>query len=234
MADSTTLFKRASHHAGTDWRLDEQHGAPAGGGMKVEQSFTVARPIDDVWAFFQRIPEVAACLPGAEMTAEKAPGIYTGKVSLKLGPFGASFDGEAAVQFDQPTQSGRVEGKGVDRRGGSRSRMTVAFALTAPTPQSTTVRMDADVTLSGAIAQFGRTGIINETTKILIGDFVARVEQRLTPVAPAHEPAVPPAHEPPVATAHEPTVANTPQLNLVRMIWLGVKAWLARLFGHQA
>ena len=48
--------------------------------MKVEQSFTVARPLTDVWGFFQRIPDVAACMPGAEMTGEKEPGLYTGKV----------------------------------------------------------------------------------------------------------------------------------------------------------
>ncbi len=158
-------------------------------------------------------------MPGAEMTGEKEPGVYTGKVSLKLGPFSASFEGEAAVRFDPATHSGRVDGKGVDRRGGSRSRMTVDFALTAPTPQTTTVRMDADVTLSGAIAQFGRTGIINETTKILIGDFVARVEERLAPASVA------PAERQQIEVA-------APRLNVVRMLWLAVKAWLSRLFGR--
>lgn len=182
--------------------------------MKVEQSFTVARPIADVWAFFQNIPDVAACLPGAEMTGEKSPGTYTGKVSLKLGPFGASFDGEAAVQFDQAAKSGHVEGKGVDKRGGSRSRMTVDFALTSPAPTSTHVRVDADVVLSGAIAQFGRTGIIDETAKILIGDFVTRLEQRLTPL-------------PGAAVASTPAPAPA---SVARILWLTFQAWLTRLF----
>jgi carbon monoxide dehydrogenase subunit G len=148
------------------------------------------------------------------MTGEKEPGTYTGKVSLKLGPFGASFDGEATVQFDQAAKSGHVEGKGVDKRGGSRSRMTVDFALTAPAPASTTVRVDADVVLSGAIAQFGRTGIIDETAKILIGDFVTRLEQRLAP--------------PPGATV-PPTPAPAPA-SMVRLLWLSLQAWLTRLF----
>jgi carbon-monoxide dehydrogenase small subunit len=92
--------------------------------------------------------------------------------------------------------------------------MTVDFALTAPTPETTTVRMDADVTLSGAIAQFGRTGIINETTKILIGDFVARLEERLAPVE------------------RQAVVAEAPRLGVVRLLWIGVKAWLGRMFGR--
>ena len=187
--------------------------------MKVEQSFTVARPLTDVWGFFQRIPDVAACMPGAEMTGEKEPGLYTGKVSLKLGPFGASFDGEAAVRFDQDTKSGHVEGKGVDKRGGSRSRMTVDFALTAPTPETTHVQVNADVVLSGAIAQFGRTGIVQETAKILIGDFVTRLEQKLAP----------PATPEPGTHVADPT----PSVGAGRLLWLAVKAWIIRLFGHR-
>jgi carbon-monoxide dehydrogenase small subunit len=194
--------------------------------MKIEQSFTVARRLDDVWAFFQRIPDVAACMPGAELTGEKEPGLYTGKLSLKLGPFAASFEGEATVRFDPVTKSGHVEGKGVDKRGGSRSRMTVDFALDAPGADTTTVRLDADVTLSGAIAQFGRTGIIQETAKILIGDFVAKLEQRLAPPqAPAAEPA-----PQPVATSPAPSAG----INSAWLFWRAVIGWLGGLFGHRA
>ena len=187
--------------------------------VKVAQSFTVARPLDDVWAFFQRIPDVAECMPGAAMTGEKAAGVYTGKVALKLGPFGASFDGEATVAFDQTAHSGHVEGKGVDKRGGSRSRMTVDFALMAPSPDKTTVSVDADVTLSGAIAQFGRTGIIQETANILIGDFVTELERRLAPVV--------------VAAPTLPSQPKQPsQLKASRIILLTLGAWLRRLLGH--
>ncbi len=187
--------------------------------MKVEQSFTVARPIADVWTFFQDIPQVATCLPGAELTAEKAPGTYTGKVSLKLGPFGASFEGEATVTFDQERRAGHMEGKGVDKRGGSRSKMAVDFALTAPDPASTKVQVDADITLSGAIAQFGRTAIIQETANILIGDFVRNLEAKLAP---------------PASAAPEPAPAAPQRIRAGRLIWLSLAAWVRRLLGGKA
>jgi len=41
------------------------------------------------------------------------------------------------------------------------------------------VKVDADVTLSGPAAQFGRTGLINEMSKRLIGDFVTCLEGKL-------------------------------------------------------
>jgi hypothetical protein len=42
-----------------------------------------------------------------------------------------------------------------------------------------TVDIDADITLSGPAAQFGRTGLINEISKRLISDFVDCLEAKL-------------------------------------------------------
>jgi carbon monoxide dehydrogenase subunit G len=148
--------------------------------MKVAQRFTVARPPAEVWAFFQDVPAVARCMPGAELVEDKGEGLYAGKVKARLGPFGANFEGEARVSPDPATYSGHVEGKGVDKRGGSRTRMVMDYRL-HPAGEGTEVTVDADVTLAGAIAQFGRTGLIQETANILVQDFVAALERELAP-----------------------------------------------------
>jgi carbon monoxide dehydrogenase subunit G len=194
--------------------------------MKVEQSFAIARPVNEVWTFFQNLPDVAACMPGASLTGETAPGNYAGKIAIRLGPFSASFEGEASVTFDQASRTGHAEGKGVDKRGGSRSKMTVDFDVTASGADATTVHIDADIVLSGAIAQFGRTGIIQETANILIGQFVHNLEARLAPPAPE-----PVASAPALEAAPEPPAQATASLNAGRLIVLVVTAWLRRLFG---
>jgi uncharacterized protein len=153
--------------------------------VKISQSFTVARPLADVWAFFRDVAAVARCMPGAELTEDKGGGVYAGKVKARLGPFGASFEGEAKVAADPVSHSGHVEGKGVDRRGGSRTRMVMDYRLEA-TEGGTRVTVDADVTLAGAIAQFGRTSLMQETANILVRDFAGALEAQL---APAAEPA---------------------------------------------
>jgi len=53
--------------------------------VKISQQFTVARPPDEVWAFFQDVPAVARCLPGAELLEDKGDGLYAGRVKAKLG-----------------------------------------------------------------------------------------------------------------------------------------------------
>ena len=55
----------------------------------------------------------------------------------------------------------------------------------APAGDGTEVTVDADVTLAGAIAQFGRTGLMQETANILVQDFVRALEAQLAPQAGA-------------------------------------------------
>lgn len=152
--------------------------------MKIENEFTVSQPVETVWAFFQDVPSVAECLPGAELTEDRGDGTYAGKVSVKLGPMTANFEGEAVVRPDETTHSGSIDGKGADRRGGSRGQVKVQYRL-AEAASGTTVQIDADVTLSGAAAQFGRTGLISEMSNRLIADFVACVEGKLGAESPA-------------------------------------------------
>jgi uncharacterized protein len=148
--------------------------------MKIENEFTVSRPIATVWSFFQDVPSVAQCLPGAEMTGDNGDGSYTGRVAVKLGPMAANFEGDAVVTPDHESMSGLIDCKGADRRGGSRGQAKVVYGLHSEDPQTTRVRIEADVTLSGAAAQFGRTGLINEMSNRLIGDFVECLEGKLS------------------------------------------------------
>jgi uncharacterized protein len=180
--------------------------------VKVAQKFRVARPPAEVWAFFQDVPAVARCMPGAELVEDKGDGLFAGKVKVRLGPFGANFEGEAKVTPDPATHSGHVEGKGVDRRGGSRTRMVLDYRL-ASVGDGTEVTVDADVTLAGAIAQFGRTGLIQETANILVQDFVAALEAQLAPQAqnaPSQSSPAETAARPQASSPYAPEAAGAP------------------------
>jgi len=146
--------------------------------MKITQEFVVPRDTGVVWDFFQDVPSVAQCLPGAELAGQNDTGAYEGKLSAKMGPMTATFEGTATVTPDPETRTATIEGKGVDKRGGSRGQVKVVYVITQE-GSGTRVSVDADVTLSGPAAQFGRTGLINEMSKRLIGDFVSCLEAKL-------------------------------------------------------
>lgn len=203
--------------------------------MEIKQSFTVARPLPEVWALFQDVPTVAGCMPGAELIADKGGGLYQGRVSIKLGPFGAAFEGEAQVTPDPETHSGHVTGKGTDKRGGSRSKLVMDYRL-AEVPGGTKVDVAADVQLVGPIAQFGRTGIVNETANVLIRQFVQNVEAKLQAAAPPPEaseaPASADAPASPPRPAPAPAAANS--ISVFSLIGAVIASWFGRLFGRGA
>ena len=147
--------------------------------MKITQTIEVARPVDKVWELFQDVPELATCLPGAELTEDKGDGKYAGSMSVKLGPMTANFEGEATVTSDTATRTGKLSGRGADRRGGSQGQIKVDYSLEATDSGGTRVLVEADVVMAGAAAQFGRTGLIQEISKRLIGEFVDCVEAKL-------------------------------------------------------
>ncbi len=215
--------------------------------MEIKQSFTVARPLPEVWALFQDVPVVAGCMPGAELLADRGNGLYHGRVSIKLGPFGASFEGEAQVTPDPATHSGHVEGKGTDKRGGSRSKLTMDYRL-AEASGGTKVDVDADIQLVGPIAQFGRTGIVTETANVLIRQFVQNVEAKVaaTPEAPATtstttsaaatattspDGASSAAAAASALSAGKPTPAPANQISAFALLGAVIASWFRRLFG---
>lgn len=199
--------------------------------MKLNQEFTVARPIAEVWAFFHDIPRVAACLPGAEYLSTTPEGLHTGKVSAKIGPFQANFEGEADVRYDEAAHRVHLEGKGVDRKGASRGKMVMECAL-IEAGDVTKVTVDSDVQLSGTIAQFGRTGLITEIANVLVADFVRNAEAELVATANASSE----ADTAGVTTLSEarPTPAPNRPISGFALLTASLRGWLRSLFGKRA
>lgn len=184
--------------------------------MKIAQEFVVARQPADVWTFFQDVPAVAQCLPGAELTDENEDGSYAGNLSVKLGPMSAAFEGTATITPDESNRTATIEGKGVDKKGGSRGQVKVTYSI-ADDPGGSKVNVDADVTLSGPAAQFGRTGLINEMSKRLIGDFVTCLEGKLA-----------------ATTDEEADTIRAGEVRGISLFFSSLWAWIKRLFGGSA
>lgn len=180
--------------------------------MEINKEFEVARPLTTVWALFQDVPQVAQCLPGAELTEDRGDGSYAGKLSVKLGPMSANFEGEANVETDEAGRVGIVSGKGADRRGGSRGQVKVTYSL-SEADGGTKVVVDADVHLSGAAAQFGRVGLINEMSGRLINEFVECLEAKLA-----------------AETIEEAAQVQAAEVQGIALLFQSLWAWIKKLF----
>ncbi len=61
--------------------------------MLIENEFTVAAPVDDLWAYLLDVERIAPCMPGAELTETIDEQHWKGKVNVKFGPVSLSFAG---------------------------------------------------------------------------------------------------------------------------------------------
>ncbi|EKF20904.1 xanthine dehydrogenase family Fe-S subunit [Nitratireductor pacificus] len=146
-----------------------------------EQSFTVAHPADVVWDFFGRVDEVAACLPGASLNGAPEDGHVEGQIKVKVGPISAEFHGAADITRDEATRTGTIDGTGKDKRSNSATRGQIRYAVKeADAPGQTRVDLSIGFTLSGVLAQFSRSGLVQDVANRLIGVFVQNLEARLT------------------------------------------------------
>lgn len=145
------------------------------------QSFTVAHPVDVVWDFFNRIGEVASCLPGASLDGEPVDGHVEGRIKVKVGPISAEFQGEADVSRDEATRTGTIDGAGKDKRSNSATRGIVGYAVKqGDSPDQTWVDVTIGFTLTGVLAQFSRSGLVQDVAGRLISAFVQNLEAKLS------------------------------------------------------
>ena len=150
--------------------------------MLIKNQFAVAEPPDKVWEFFGNVPQVAACLPGAELTDEltdeQGDETYAGTVGVRMGPVKLQFAGKAKIlQRDDATRTMVIDAAGADQKGRGQAAMTITAHL-APAGAGTQVSLDQDLQLSGAAAQYGR-GMIADVTTVLMGQFATNMQQRI-------------------------------------------------------
>lgn len=149
--------------------------------MLITNDFAVSQPIDRVWAFFDDIPGVAACLPGAELTEELGPDEYAGQVGIRMGPVKLQFTGTATItERDDADRRIVVDAAGADEKGRGQAAMMLTVGLT-PAAKGTTVEVAQDLQLSGAAAQYGR-GMVADVTAVLMGDFATNMQARLAAI----------------------------------------------------
>jgi carbon monoxide dehydrogenase subunit G len=146
--------------------------------MLIKSDFEVAEPVEKVWQFFENIPQVATCLPGAELTEDLGGEKYKGRVAVRMGPVRLQFAGTADItERDDAAKRVVVHAAGAEEKGRGQASMTVSATL-ARTGRGTRVDVTQDLQLSGAAAQYGR-GMISDVTSVLMHDFAVNMQDRI-------------------------------------------------------
>ena len=214
--------------------------------MLIENEFTASAPVGELWAFLLDVQRIAPCMPGAELTEVVDDKNWKGRMTMKFGPVGMAFAGTVTMQgHDDAAHRVVLFAKGTEQKGKGAASASVTSWLEPRDDGSSLVKMHADISLTGAVAQLSR-GLLPEVSKKLTQQFADCLEQTLAASqgpsgsAPAAEPVAPADVEAPVETTFEsaPTTPAPMPARPVGGIGLGlsalsavVKNFFRRLFG---
>ena len=155
--------------------------------MLISQTILVDQPIDDVWKFFDDIPQVAACIPGADLTDKLGTNHFGGDVIISAGPVKLEFAGQAKVKSrDNSKKIITIDASGSDKKGRGEAQAVLIAAL-SPASGGTTVKISLDLTVSGAAAQFGR-GLIADVTAVLVNQTATSMQGRMKAISMGLDP----------------------------------------------
>lgn len=146
--------------------------------MRLENSFTVAAPLDRTWRTLLDIERVATCLPGAKIEPGGQDGVYRGAMKMKLGPMTVDYRGTARLQdVDEDTHTASITVQGREAKGQGTAAAVISNHLEAQNGVTKVVAV-TDLNVTGRQAQFGR-GIMEDVAGTMMSQFAQRLEQEL-------------------------------------------------------
>jgi hypothetical protein len=172
--------------------------------MEFDNAFEVPLAPAQAWAVLMDVPRIAPCMPGAELTEVIDPQNFMGRIAVRLGPVALAFAGRIAFDgIDAAKHTACVKAQGSDAKGRGAANAAATFRI-EPAGAGAKVLIHTDLTLSGAVAQYGRgAGMIQATAAQIVGQFADNLRAQL-----AQQPTGSAAS--PQTAAAQPSSENTP------------------------
>jgi len=205
----------------------------------IENEFTVVAPADLLWDYLLDVERIAPCMPGAELTETVDDRTWKGNLKAKFGPVTMVFAGTVVmVERDDEARRVVLKARGMEQKGKGAAEATVTSWLEpVEADGGITVKMQAQIVLTGAAAQLSR-GLLPEISKKLTQQFADCLQASMQAEEAAPAPAGPTAaHAAPVKDATGPTrPAATKPVGGIRLglsaIWALTVNFFRKLFGR--
>jgi carbon-monoxide dehydrogenase small subunit len=176
-APSAAGANGTSDARGTDVPAAAARASGAGKTNQIDGMFDVPFPADRVWAFMADLPAVASCLPGATIEEQQGERVK-GTISVKFGPMRAAFNGAARLDRDDAAMRAVFRGAGQDTLSRSRANGDIVYQV-EDADGGARVRVELAYSLQGPLAQFSRSGLVQDFVRRMIADFGRNVASRM-------------------------------------------------------
>ena len=148
-------------------------------------------PLDDLWAYLLDVEKHRPLHARRRADRDVDDQNWKGKVNAKFGPVPLSFAGTVQMtERDDDAHRAVLHAKGMEAKGKGAANATVTSWLEPAPDGETTVKMTADITLTGAAAQLSR-GLLPEISKKLTQQFADCLEAAMNAERARPRPAAP-------------------------------------------
>jgi carbon monoxide dehydrogenase subunit G len=145
--------------------------------MHIQASYAFDAPPQDVWNLLMDTALIASCIPGCDRLEPLGDERYRARLNVSLAAITGAFDGTVAMLDQQPPSSYRLLIEGQGRSGFVKGESRVALA---GLDGATTVTVDADVQVGGAIARVGQR-MLSSVAKMMMDRFFGCLHGKLRP-----------------------------------------------------
>lgn len=135
--------------------------------MQIQETFEVNAGPETVWAFFEDVERVAACVPGVKRVEVLAPGRYRVVAAQKVGFISATFEMTTELASREPLRFMEFASVGksiAGAVGNLRSRDRVEFEPTGA--GGTQVRLTSEVAVGGMLGALGHKAIAAKSREL--------------------------------------------------------------------
>jgi carbon monoxide dehydrogenase subunit G len=122
--------------------------------MQLSADYHFAKSPETVWDALMNPDVLAGCIPGCRSMEPDGPNRYRAAVDIRVGPVGGQYDAVVVLSDLDPPNSYKMSIEGSGRIGFASGRATVT--LTPAGDNVTTVKVDADSQVGGAVARVGQ------------------------------------------------------------------------------
>lgn len=138
--------------------------------MEFDNSFTVQKPVDEVWNTMVDLERVVPCVPGARVIEKTGEGAVTAEVKIKLGAMNMNYSGPAEiVERDDAEHKAVMDARAKEAGGQGNADAKVSMRL-AGSGEATEVALHSQINVTGKAAQMGE-GVIVAVTEGMIKEF---------------------------------------------------------------
>ena len=138
--------------------------------MEFNNSFTVDKPIDEVWSTMLDLERVVPCVPGATILEKTGENALKAEVKIKLGAMSMNYSGPAEiVERDDTSHHAVMNARAQEAGGQGNADAKVSMQLNAA-GEGTEVALNSQINVTGKAAQMGE-GVIGAVTEGMIKEF---------------------------------------------------------------